>query len=419
MQGRIAVAGILCLVSGLLFAQKMTVKDADANVLMEVNDEGLVGSITVPSGSAPSTTAYKLYNVGGSLYWNGAALGMSVSAGGWTDDGTMVRLTTSTDNVGIGDDTPTYKLDVEGKIGISDVQIVYSAHHAGFEGTLVIGNGGGSLNHSTMADGYYNTAIGFDAFYSNTTGYANTASGNKALYTNGSGSFNVAAGTQSLYSNSTGGYNAATGFSALFSNTTGNGNTALGALADVSSNNLMNATAIGYNTKVDASNKVRIGNTAITVIEGQVAWSYPSDSTKKENLLRMDGEKVLGKIRGFWLGSWNFKGKDNQRFRHYGPMAQAFYRAFGHDGVGKVGTDTTICSSDLEGINMIAIQALEKRTAEQSFQIAELKKTNEQVLMENETLKAELAQLKDVVTNFCENMGKSKISLTSVDRLDK
>lgn len=42
--------------------------------------------------------------------------------GGWTDDGTVVRLTTETDNVGIGTDTlsPSAKLDIIGKIKISD-----------------------------------------------------------------------------------------------------------------------------------------------------------------------------------------------------------------------------------------------------------------------------------------------------------
>jgi hypothetical protein len=45
-------------------------------------------------------------------------------------------------------------------------------------------------------------------------------------------------------------------------------------------------------------------------------------------------------------------------------MAQDFFSAFGHDGVGQIGTETTINSGDLAGILMIAVQALEKRTAE-------------------------------------------------------
>ena len=73
---------------------------------------------------------------------------------------------------------------------------------------------------------------------------------------------------------------------------------------------------------------------------------------------------MLGKIRGFELTSWNFIGHDPKQFRHYGPMAQDFFAAFGHDGVGQIGTETTINSGDIAGILMVAVQALEKRTAE-------------------------------------------------------
>ena len=45
-------------------------------------------------------------------------------------------------------------------------------------------------------------------------------------------------------------------------------------------------------------------------------------------------------------------------------MAQDFFASLGHDGVGQIGTETTINSGDIAGILMIAVQALEKRTAE-------------------------------------------------------
>jgi hypothetical protein len=43
-------------------------------------------------------------------------------------------------------------------------------------------------------------------------------------------------------------------------------------------------------------------------------------------------------------------------------MAQDFYAAFGHDGLGQIGSETTINIGDLAGILMSAVQALEKRT---------------------------------------------------------
>jgi Chaperone of endosialidase len=95
-----------------------------------------------------------------------------------------------------------------------------------------------------------------------------------------------------------------------------------------------------------------------------VAFTAVSDKTKKENFQPVDGEAVLGKIRGFELSSWNFIGHDLKEFRHYGPMAQDFFVAFGHDGVGQIGSETTINSGDIAGILTIAVQALEKRTVE-------------------------------------------------------
>jgi hypothetical protein len=167
-----------------------------------------------------------------------------------------------------------------------------------------------------------------------------------------------------LHDNTTGSNNTAIGFDALDSNTTGTNNTALGAGANVSAGNLTNATAIGFSAFVNASNKIRLGNNTVTVIEGQVAFTAVSDKTKKENFQPVDGEEVLGKIRGFDLSSWNFIGHDPKQFRHYGPMAQDFFAAFGHDGVGQIGSETTLNSGDMAGILMIAVQALEKRTVE-------------------------------------------------------
>jgi hypothetical protein len=165
----------------------------------------------------------------------------------------------------------------------------------------------------------------------------------------------------------------------------------------VSAGNLNNATAIGAQAIVNASNKVRLGNTSVTVIEGQVAFTASSDKTKKENFKPVDGEEVLRKIRGFELTSWNFIGHDPKEFRHYGPMAQDFFAAFGNDGIGKIGTDTTINSGDIAGILMIAVQTLEKRTAElkqKEKQIAVLESKLEQKDAQISTLKSSVEELK-------------------------
>ncbi len=91
---------------------------------------------------------------------------------------------------------------------------------------------------------------------------------------------------------------------------------------------------------------------------GGTSWGTISDSTRKENFRPADGRDFLKKIASLRLGSWNYKGQDKTAHRHYGPMAQEFFAAFGYDGIGVIGTDTTITTADIDGVMMIAIKAL-------------------------------------------------------------
>ncbi|MFZ2899219.1 MAG: tail fiber domain-containing protein [Saprospiraceae bacterium] len=138
--------------------------------------------------------------------------------------------------------------------------------------------------------GFQNTASGFEAMHLNDTGGRNTATGTGALRSNSSGSDNTAAGFDALVNNTTGFQNSAFGINTLTSNTTGSYNTAIGTYANVASGNYSNANAIGNSATANASNKIRLGNTNITVIEGQVAYSWPSDARFKFNV----EEEVIG-----------------------------------------------------------------------------------------------------------------------------
>jgi hypothetical protein len=253
------------------------------------------------------------------------------------------------------------------------------------------------VNNTT---GDNNTASGRVALFSNTSGNQNTASGSGALALNATGNANTASGAGALSFNTTGDANTACGAQALQSNTTGSGNTASGANADVAAGDLTNATAIGAGAVVNASNTIRLGNTAVTVIEGQVALTSVSDKTKKENFQPVDGEAVLGKIRGLALSSWNFIGHDPQAFRHYGPMAQDFFAAFGHDSIGQIGSETTINAGDMAGILMSAVQALEQRTAELQQKEAQMAVLEEQRTAELQQKEAQMAVLASTVADL-------------------
>ena len=149
---------------------------------------------------------------------------------------------------------------------IDDVPLVFK----------VSGLSAGIINRTTA-----NTAFGYFSLNSNTTGIANSGLGYWALKSNTTGQKNSAIGRFALASNITGEYNTAIGADALFTNTDGSENTAVGSGADVTGVNFTNATAIGYNARVNASNKVRIGNGFVTVIEGQVPFTSPSDGRYK------------------------------------------------------------------------------------------------------------------------------------------
>jgi len=110
---------------------------------------------------------------------------------------------------------------------------------------------------------------------------------------NTAGSNNTAIGDSALKANITGTHNTATGFQALRSNGSGIGNTAVGSFADVNFENLTNATAIGFAAQVDADNKVRIGNTDVSVIEGQVTLTATSDARLKDSITPVSGGLAL------------------------------------------------------------------------------------------------------------------------------
>jgi hypothetical protein len=122
----------------------------------------------------------------------------------------------------------------------------------------------------------------------NVTGSNNVASGFRALYANDTGSSNTATGWQAMYSNTNGSFNVGDGYKALWNNITGTLNTAIGYNANVSGGAYTDATAVGSNAVATASHMVRIGDANVTVIQGQVPYTNPSDGRFKYNIKEED-----------------------------------------------------------------------------------------------------------------------------------
>jgi len=142
--------------------------------------------------------------------------------------------------------------------------------HSDNTNNLFIGLNAGRVNSQAGGgnNGLYNTFIGSNAGYANTTGAWNTALGTYALYTNTTGEDNTAIGFDALKSNTIGYFNTAVGSEVMFSNTEGNNNVAMGEAAlhenIIGSDNI----AIGVDTLY--SNTIGINNTAV----GRQALQY-------------------------------------------------------------------------------------------------------------------------------------------------
>ncbi len=124
--------------------------------------------------------------------------------------------------------------------------------------------------------------------------------------------------------------------------------------------------------------------------------------TRKENFRPIDGESLLSKIRAMSITEWNYKNADPS-IKYVGPVAQEFYAAFHLGGTDSLG----INSISIDGVNMAAIQALEKRTTELREKNAQLDATSaelhakaaelEMVRAQVEQLEARLAHLEEVL----------------------
>lgn len=216
-----------------------------------------------------STGSFTIFN--NELASGGVVIGSQSGGVQFGSNGVAHVTMTSDGRVGIGTTTPAFKLTLSGttttdrKIGINGVPVVYLPDQTNFQGSLFIGDGGGSLTHATAAEGTQNTAIGMGALNRNTTGYVNTANGYYALFNNTTGVANSAYGAYSLSNNTTGSFNTAYGHSALNLNTTGSYNIAIGRGAGSSITTGNNNVIIGSNngdTIASATNNILIADGA-------------------------------------------------------------------------------------------------------------------------------------------------------------
>jgi hypothetical protein len=164
-----------------------------------------------------------------------------------------------------------------------------------------------------------NTFVGAQAGENVTTANVSTFIGEKAGQAVTTGVGNTMLGERAGLITTTGFFNTFIGTTSAATNVGGSRLTLIGTNADVASPTLDNATAIGEGAIVDASNKVRIGNGTVSVIQGQVAFTAASDKRLKKDIQNLSGG--LDFIKKLRPVSYQMKNLDDSR-TNWGFIAQ-------------------------------------------------------------------------------------------------
>jgi trimeric autotransporter adhesin len=329
--------------SGLVPSDRFQVDSSGAFVAY-----GFVRDVSTGTGCAaqlPATgagTRFLWHPCRGAVRWGRVA---GADAGDW-DDASIQDFSFAAGSNAIADGINSF--------AFGDEITVTAQAATGFgSGVTVSGTAGFSAGASNVCAGFACTAIGYTV---RAAGQGSVALGYR---TSAIGDYTVALGYRASSNNvCPGGPDAGTPCKGTFA--AGDEST-----TDSVRNQTSNEFRIRYNggirlrvsTAANGNTPGAGGNVGCDLTVAVPSWTCASSRTLKENFLEVDGEEVLWRIRGIPVTSWNMIGADKQ-IRHFGPVAEDFYQAFGL-GLG----ETTIGLGDIDGVNLAAAKALEARTA--------------------------------------------------------
>jgi hypothetical protein len=243
-----------------------------------------------------------------------------------------------------------------------------------------------AIGSQATASGYCSIALGRGAVANDTGGVSLSYHGGAGryavafgYYTNASGKNSVAMGTSS----STNGHKGSFIFADITKQTT------TPSTLSTADNQFMAKASGGFVFYTDINTTM-----GVTLPAGGGSWATISDRNKKNNFKKVNTQDVLEKLSGLEITTWNYKTQDPS-IRHMGPMAQDFYTLFG---LGE--NETSISTVDIDGINMAAIQSLEKITRElkQKYeQIEVLKKRLEEIKKEKDFLEKRISTAEELI----------------------
>lgn len=374
----------------------------------------------------------------GFYFWNGTSWVRfnTGSASGWLTTGNA-GLTAGTNFIGTTD-----AVDVSFRRNNTAAGFIGANSTAFGAGTLAANSGINNTAFGTNAlaannSPADNTAFGFNALAANTlnsgAGNLNTAVGSGALDSLNGGARNTAVGALALtgvndnasLNNVAVGYNAlpgvgtitesvaigsgalsssgsgstrsiAIGFNAGNSLTQSIDNVFIGRSAQGTGSVATNQIAIGSGAIASGDNAVRLGNTTIGTISGQVNFTATSDRRWKDNI--QDSNLGLEFIKTIRPVSY-FRKNDKNKKTEYGFIAQELETAFVNAG----DSNNAVVSKDTEGMygvrysDFISISV--KAIQEQQEQIEALKKVNLELTKANTAILERLEELEKKLSN--------------------
>lgn len=307
-------------------------------------DADSIGLFSFAAGlNAKSTGSYSVsmgHDVTASDYWSVSLGSFNISSGFSSVTIGQSCNATNTNSIAFGVDNNA--------TGVKSVAIGSNTDSEG-QYSLSIGSSNKALGDQSTAIGINNEAVGINSF---ALGLGTKAIGSQSK---AFGSFCIASGDNSTALGNRSDTNFKKG-SFVVSDEPNSSIFTISLLADVD-NRYLSRFKNGY--KLFTSENYTTG---LMALANANSWSSISDSTKKENFVPSKGESVLKSVSEMRVGTWNYKGQDAAKYRHWGVMAQDFYHHFGKDEYGTIGCDTMIATADFDGVSFAAIKALEERT---------------------------------------------------------
>lgn len=377
---------------------------------------------------------------------------LGVSAGTVNKDGLKNTFTgalagfsniSGSDNTAVGYQA-LYSTESGGNNTAAGFQSLYTNHGAD-------NNGFGYQSLLSNTSGTANSAFGNNSLEKNDIGERNSAFGNYSLNGNVSGSNNTSIGNYSNPLSTASNSNTSVGFYSGSGASNGSFNTFIGDSAFANADGYVNSSCLGYNSRITASNQVRIGNASITSIGGFKAWTNLSDGrVKKDVKENVPGLEFINKLHPvtyhFDLDAMDkimnqpaTKSGDDVKPHQLTPgeiaarkaqedmlctgfIAQDVEQAAKEIGYDFSGVDVAKNEHDLYGLRysefvvplVKAVQELSKQNDQLNSSTAVLSGKIQSLEIENENLQKQIDELKAAVFTSSTNDGAVKISSSTI-----